>query len=458
MRHILGTQTKGDAVTAEATNVDEFDAAVKDVENVIEQYDKSDKAKNKALYAALDQAFKFHRKWHGSSQYGNMLKQRKISAKPRGKNASIFLPTIKAFFDPDLDAFKPSDDAEKADKSRRQKTVSTYSKVLKYAASSDDAAKDVAAFIVSKGGIAQACAAWTKDQADSEQGKAAEEERKNQKKARLRAVLEGLKGTMTKELPTLPNKKGRAAIGVLFFDDNGIGHVMQVVEDDSLLHRLLTKQGKEETVGAALEPVAATAITEAEQLEQAIGRLEALAAKAPVTGAMAKQALGRLYGEWQTAYKYVKEKNSAVFEPILSQDAQLMMKKSLEARLMWGRASVSKSKGHERAAERKSEEVHELWGCLTESDKAAFDLDETTPPGVPVPNWKKPRATQQQNQAEAVDVCLKNLRSRLAELRGEAKPVRQDERAAVQAATERLKRLQAVAGKGIPTLGTGKAP
>lgn len=116
-----------------------FEEALKEVEGVVTAFntaavdeEKSQKAKNAVLYAALDRAFQFHRTWHNTPEFTKLLEQRKVNAKPRGKNASPYIPTIKAFFDANLDSFDPADKAGKADKARRQKTVSTYSKVLEF--------------------------------------------------------------------------------------------------------------------------------------------------------------------------------------------------------------------------------------------------------------------------------------------------------------------------------------
>lgn len=214
-----------------------FDEALKEVEGVVTAFntaagdeENSQKAKNAALYAALDRAFQFHRTWHDTPEFGKFLEQRKVNAKPRGKNASPYIPTIKVFFDANLDSFDPADEAGKADKARRQKTVSTYSKVLEFAASSKDGGQDVAAFIAKHGGVEATKAEWNglqkkTDEAQAKaQAKAQEAERTKQQN--LGAGLAALKATMAKTLPQDAAKKGVAALAALYFDDAGVAHLL----------------------------------------------------------------------------------------------------------------------------------------------------------------------------------------------------------------------------------------
>lgn len=210
-----------------------FDEALKEVEGVVTAFntaagdeENSQKAKNAALYAALDRAFQFHRTWHGSPEFGKLLEQRKVNAKPRGKNASPYIPTIKAFFDANLDSFDPADEAGKADKARRQKTVSTYSKVLEFAASSEDGSKDVAAFIVEHGGIEATKAEWNGLQKKTDEAQAKAQEAERTKQQNLGAGLAALKATMAKTLPQDAARKDSTTLAALYFDDAGVAHLL----------------------------------------------------------------------------------------------------------------------------------------------------------------------------------------------------------------------------------------
>ena len=210
-----------------------FEDALKEVEGIVTAFntaagdeEKSQKAKNAALYAALDRAFQFHRAWHGTPQFAALLQQRKVNAKPRGKNASEYIPTIKAFFDANLDSFNPSDDTGRADKARRQKTVSTYSKVLEFAASSKTGAKDVAAFIQAQGGIEAAKTEWSNLQKQTDEAKAEADKAELAKQRRLEAGLGALKATMAKTLPQEDARKGATALAALYFDDTGVAHLL----------------------------------------------------------------------------------------------------------------------------------------------------------------------------------------------------------------------------------------
>jgi|GEM_PF-4684014 len=210
-----------------------FDEALKEVEGVVTAFnaaagdeENSQKAKNAALYAALDRAFQFHRTWHGSPEFVKLLEQRKVNAKPRGKNASPYIPTIKAFFDASLDSFDPADEAGKADKARRQKTVSTYSKVLEFAASSEDGSKDVAAFIAEHGGVEATKAEWNGLQKKTDEAQAKAQEAERTKQQNLGAGLAALKATMAKALPQDAAKKGATALAALYFDDAGVAHLL----------------------------------------------------------------------------------------------------------------------------------------------------------------------------------------------------------------------------------------
>ncbi len=78
-----------------------FDDALKEVETIVATFNtasgderKSQKAKNTALYAALDRAFQFHCAWKDSEAYGSLLEQRKIITTTNRKNVSEYLPTI----------------------------------------------------------------------------------------------------------------------------------------------------------------------------------------------------------------------------------------------------------------------------------------------------------------------------------------------------------------------------
>lgn len=210
-----------------------FEDALKEVEGVVTAFnaaagdeENSQKAKNAALYAALDRAFQFHRTWHGSPEFGKLLEQRKVNAKPRGKNASPYIPTIKAFFDANLDSFDPADEAGKADKARRQKTVSTYSKVLEFAASSEDGSKDVVAFIAKHGGVEATKAEWNGLQKKTDEAQAKAQEAERTKQQNLGAGLAALKATMAKTLPQDVARKDGTALAALYFDDAGVAHLL----------------------------------------------------------------------------------------------------------------------------------------------------------------------------------------------------------------------------------------
>ncbi|MBR9972448.1 hypothetical protein [Magnetospirillum sulfuroxidans] len=243
-----------------------FEDALKEAEGVVIAFntaagdeENSQKAKNAALYAALDRAFQFHRTWHGSPEFGKLLEQRKVNAKPRGKNASPYIPTIKAFFDANLDSFDPADEAGKADKARRQKTVSTYSKVLEFAASSEDGSKDVVAFIAKHGGVEATKAEWNGLQKKTDEAQAKAQEAERTKQQNLGAGLAALKATMAKTLPQDVARKGGTALAALYFDDAGVAHLLGFppVTDGSkaLLEKFLldaapekkTSTGKEQT-------------------------------------------------------------------------------------------------------------------------------------------------------------------------------------------------------------------
>lgn len=249
-----------------------FEDALKEVEGVITAFntaagdeENSQKAKNAALYAALDRAFQFHHTWHGAPQFTTLLKQRKVNDKPRGKNASPYIPTIKAFFDANLDSFNPADEAGRADKARRQKTVSTYSKVLEFAASSGHEGKDVAAFIAKHGGIEAARTEWKLLQKQTEEAQAEAEKAKRTKQQNIEAGLAILKATMAKALPQNAARKGNATLAALYFDDAGIAHFLGFppVTDGSkaLLEKFLLdaapeakkSNGKQQAIGSSPE-------------------------------------------------------------------------------------------------------------------------------------------------------------------------------------------------------------
>lgn len=251
--------------------VNGFDEALNEVEAVVTAFNaaagdeiKSQEAKNAALYAALDRAFQFHRTWHGTPQFTTLLEQRKVNAKPRGKNASPFIPTIKAFFDASLDSFAPSDEAGRTDKARRQKTVSTYSKVLEFAASSEESSRDVAAFIVEHGGIEATKTEWVDLQKQTDEAQAEAEKAKLTKLQNLEAGLAALKVTMAKALPEDEARKGTTALAALYFDDAGVAHLLgfPAISDSSkaLLEKFIldaapvTKKGNDRKAGTEARP------------------------------------------------------------------------------------------------------------------------------------------------------------------------------------------------------------
>ena len=230
------------------TAVAGFEDALKAVETVVATFNtatgderKSQEAKNAALYAALNRAFQFHRSWKDSEAYAGLLAQRKIIVSTNRKDASEYLPTIKVFFEPDLDTIKPTDAKGTADKLRRQKSISTYSKVLEYAASDADGSKDVAAFIAAKGGIEAARVEWRGIVNGSDDAKAEAQKAEETKAERYAAGLEVLKGKMAAAIPKSDTIKAAPVLAALYFDEAGVPHFLGFPPADDSSKVLLEK-------------------------------------------------------------------------------------------------------------------------------------------------------------------------------------------------------------------------
>ncbi|BAE52579.1 hypothetical protein [Paramagnetospirillum magneticum] len=192
-----------------------------------------------ALYAALAQAFKFHRDWAGKPPYLHLLENKKVRATARGTKASPYIPTLKAFFDPSLDECSPTTDDEKKDKARRQKAISTYSAVLDYA--SHESAADVAEFIANEGGIETARVKW-KEKRDAEpdaveRRRTASERREQQLKSGLAKLQKGMRTA----LPKMPEFKGTTQLAAIYFDNAGVAHYLGLAERDDSAKALLDK-------------------------------------------------------------------------------------------------------------------------------------------------------------------------------------------------------------------------
>ncbi|CAA7622170.1 conserved hypothetical protein [Candidatus Terasakiella magnetica] len=233
--------------------VDDFELALTEVETVVKAFDDKASAeatsqaeKNAALYAALDKAFKFHKAWSDKPEFAALLEKKKVKATTRGAKSSPFTPTIKAFFDPQWDAFTPRDEPEKADKARRQKCISTYSAVLDYAG--NEGANDVAAFIVSKKGIEAARVAWKEERAKTPEAKTRKDKAKETREKKLENGLAALQKGMLPAVPSSTKLKGTACLAAIFFDDAGVAHFLGFPQDDdsskALLEKFLLSQGQ----------------------------------------------------------------------------------------------------------------------------------------------------------------------------------------------------------------------
>lgn len=219
-----------------------FDDAIKEVEAVVAEFDErakdehqSQREKNLALYAALERAFVFHNTWGDQPQYAELLQRKGVKAAARGKKASRFLPTVKAFFDPDLDAFAPADEDGKAEKNRRQKAISTYSAALELAAAKRP--NDVAAFIEEVRGVEEARKLWGQLQGETDEAKKALAEAKEARQKTFDAGLAALMATKTASLPRDEALKGNVALAAIYFDDAGVAHFlgMPAVDDSKAL-------------------------------------------------------------------------------------------------------------------------------------------------------------------------------------------------------------------------------
>jgi len=104
------------------------------------------------------------------------------------------------FFDPNLDSFSPADEAGKADKSRRQKALSTYGAALELSASDEKGAKNVAAFIEENGGIEASRIKWKGIQDGSEEAQKAEAKAKETRQKTFDTGLAALKAAKTASL------------------------------------------------------------------------------------------------------------------------------------------------------------------------------------------------------------------------------------------------------------------
>ncbi|HVI51211.1 MAG TPA: hypothetical protein VM661_08390 [Candidatus Sulfotelmatobacter sp.] len=225
-----------------------FKNALEEVSSTIEAFEKaksaegeSQKAKNTALYLALERAFQFHDQWAGTPEYEELLSEKSINAKPRGKGASVYLPTIKVFFDPALDSFEPSNDDEKADKNRRQKMVSTYSRVLEYAASNEEGSKNVAAFIQQQGGVEAARAAWKEQQDNTDEAKEKAQSAELSRFGHYQTGLELLKGSKSQTLPQLETLKDSVQLAALYVDENGVSHFLGMLPETDSSKKMLER-------------------------------------------------------------------------------------------------------------------------------------------------------------------------------------------------------------------------
>lgn len=216
-----------------------FDDAIKEVEAVVAEFDERTKDeyqsqidKNRALYAALERAFVFHNSWGDKPQYAELLQRKGVKASVRGKKASRFLPTVKAFFDPGLDGFAPADEEGKAEKNRRQKAISTYSATLELAAAKRP--NDVAAFIEDVRGVEEARKLWGQLQSETDEAKKAEAKAKETRQKTFDAGLAALKAAKTASLPRDEALKGKVALAAIYFDDAGVAHFLGMpAADDS---------------------------------------------------------------------------------------------------------------------------------------------------------------------------------------------------------------------------------
>lgn len=219
-----------------------FEDAIKGVEAVVAQFGEkakderqSQREKNLALYAALERAFAFHNSWGDKPQYAELLQRKGVKASARGKKASRFLPTVKAFFDPALDAFVPADEDGKAAKNRRQKAISTYSAALELAAAKRP--NDVAAFIEDVRGVEEARKLWGQLQSETDEAKKAEAKVKETRQKTFDAGLAALKAVKTASLPRDETLKGKVVLAAVYFDDAGVAHFlgMPSVDDGKAL-------------------------------------------------------------------------------------------------------------------------------------------------------------------------------------------------------------------------------
>lgn len=234
-----------------------FEDAIKEVEAVVAEFGakakderQSQRDKNLALYAALERAYVFHSTWKDKPQYAELLQRKGVKASQRGKKASRFLPTVKAFFDPGIDGFTPADEEGKAEKNRRQKALSTYSAALELAAAQRP--NDIAAFINEVRGVEEARKLWTQLQKETDEAKAAEAQAIEARQERYDAGLAALKASMTAELPRDEALKGTAVLAALYFDEKGRAHFLgmpAVDEGKAFLDKFIIASAPEKAKG-----------------------------------------------------------------------------------------------------------------------------------------------------------------------------------------------------------------
>jgi hypothetical protein len=231
-----------------------FQEAIEEVEETVREYAakatteaQSQAEKNEALYKALDRAFSFHKAWHGRQQYAGYIAKKGVKPEKRGKESSPFIPTIKAFFDPELDKFNSDGDPEKKrEKARRQKAVSTYCAVLDFAQTGKPNDQSVSDFIATHGGIEAARAAWSARRKNSPEAVQKKNEAHKRRLESAAAAFEILKEVMGPSLHT-EKFKGEARLVAAYFDESGKPHFIGVVDDsaaDKYLFKLLIKMAE----------------------------------------------------------------------------------------------------------------------------------------------------------------------------------------------------------------------
>ncbi len=224
-----------------------FDEALTRVDTEVKAFEEkafaeqvSQAEKNSALYAALDKAYAFHMKWGEHHQYAKFLADRKVVDVPRGSKSSQFTPTIKAFFDPSWDQFDPAgDEKKKKEKARRQKTISTYSGVLDYAA--HERINDVVSFLATGGGIEAVRIKWKKKRSELPEEIEKRQKAADVKNQRLALGLAGLQKGMQTSLPSDPHRKESPQLAAIYYDETGVAHFLGLPDQDDSAKALLER-------------------------------------------------------------------------------------------------------------------------------------------------------------------------------------------------------------------------